>query len=75
MKGVAAKKFLLSFHTIDGNHFFAINSVHAFFFKNTILEYCGWGHMVRQWKDLATQIDYLVRQTIDTCKKAVPFFN
>ena len=26
---------------IDGNHSFTISSVHTFFFKNTISEYCG----------------------------------
>ena len=31
VKGVVAKKSLLSFHTIDGNHSFTIISVHTFF--------------------------------------------
>ena len=67
MKGIAAKKSSLSFHIIDGNYSFTIVSVHTFFFKNTISEYCGWGHMARQWEDLATPNSYLVRQMIDTC--------
>ena len=41
-----SKKSLLSFHTIDGNHSFTIISVHPFFFKNTISEYCGWDEAV-----------------------------
>ena len=36
---------------------------------NTVSEYCGWGHMVTQLKDLATPITYVFRQTIDNCKK------
>ena len=73
MKGVVAKKSLLSFHTIDGNHLFTIISVHTFFFKNTISEYCGWGYMAGQCNYSATPISYLVRQMIDTCKKLSHF--
>ena len=40
MKGVVAKKSLLSFRTIDGNHSFTIISVHNFFsripFQNSV---------------------------------------
>ena len=73
MKGVIAKKSLLSFHTIDGNHSFTIISVHTVLFKKTISEYGGWGHKVRQWKDLVTSISFLFRQTIDTYKKLSHF--
>ena len=33
MKGVVAKKSLLSFHTLDGSHSFTIISAHTSFFQ------------------------------------------
>ena len=75
MKGVITKKSLLSFHTTDGNHlFFTIISVHTFFFKNTRIFRILWmGSHGEAAKDLATPINYLVRQMIDTCKKLSHF--